>query len=165
MLLTLLLVYIRIVLEKHICLSKETHLSFTIYVIIGSNFSKKIEDHVVGTALDIRFGLVADDTSAASDAHAVHDYNTININKVIIYICFMWYCLGVSAHLLKCRYVSVNCNRMVVVVYYLIIFSRCRTMMVKVIVAKMIQYFLLPSIYPEVLEGKFLTEVARCFGR
>ncbi|XP_060184395.1 uncharacterized protein LOC132614054 isoform X2 [Lycium barbarum] len=48
----------------------------------GSNFSKKIENDVVGTDLDIRFGLVADDTSAASDAHGVvHDYNTITINK------------------------------------------------------------------------------------
>ncbi|XP_049392064.1 uncharacterized protein LOC125856539 isoform X2 [Solanum stenotomum] len=48
----------------------------------GSNFSKKIENHVVSTDLDIRFGLVADATSAASDAHdVVHDYNTISINK------------------------------------------------------------------------------------
>ncbi|XP_059308395.1 uncharacterized protein LOC132059700 isoform X2 [Lycium ferocissimum] len=48
----------------------------------GSNFSKKIENDVVGTDLDIRFGLVADDTSAASDTHGVvHDYNTITINK------------------------------------------------------------------------------------
>ncbi|KAK4370963.1 hypothetical protein RND71_010438 [Anisodus tanguticus] len=48
----------------------------------GSNFSKKIENHVVGTDLDIRFGLVADDTPASSEAHdVVHDYNTITINK------------------------------------------------------------------------------------
>lgn len=36
--------------------------------------------------------------------------------------------------------------------------------MLKLIVAQMILYFLLPSIYPELLEGKFLTEVSRCFG-
>ncbi|XP_004237561.1 uncharacterized protein [Solanum lycopersicum] len=48
----------------------------------GSNFSKKIEKHVVSTDLDIRFGLVADATSAASGAHdVVHDYNTITIDK------------------------------------------------------------------------------------
>lgn len=60
----------------------------TIFVFIGSNFSKKIENHVVGTDLGIRFGLVADDTSGSSDTHdVVHDCNTITINKVII--CFM----------------------------------------------------------------------------
>lgn len=106
--LTLLLVYINIVLEEHICLSGATHLIYYICVL-GSNFSKKIENHVVGTDLDIRFGLVADDTSAASDAHdVVHDYNNITINKVIIYICFMCYCLGVLAHLVKCRYFKVR---------------------------------------------------------
>ncbi|KAM3344532.1 CTD small phosphatase-like protein 2 isoform X1 [Capsicum galapagoense] len=48
----------------------------------GSNFSKKIENHVVGTDLGIRFGLVADDTSGSSDTHdVVHDCNTITINK------------------------------------------------------------------------------------
>lgn len=53
-----------------------------IFVFIGNNFSKKIENHVVGTDLDLRFGFVADDTSAASDAHdVVHDCNTITINK------------------------------------------------------------------------------------
>lgn len=36
--------------------------------------------------------------------------------------------------------------------------------MVKVIVAEVIQYFLPPSIYPELLEGKFLTVVGRFFG-
>lgn len=52
------------------------------FVFIGSNFSKKIEKHVVSTDLDIRFGLVADATSAASGAHdVVHDYNTITIDK------------------------------------------------------------------------------------
>ncbi|XP_016463560.2 uncharacterized protein LOC107786572 isoform X2 [Nicotiana tabacum] len=48
----------------------------------GSNFLKKIENYVAATDLDVRFGLVSDDTSAASDAHdAVHEYNTITINK------------------------------------------------------------------------------------
>ncbi|XP_019264710.1 PREDICTED: CTD small phosphatase-like protein 2 isoform X4 [Nicotiana attenuata] len=48
----------------------------------GSNFLKKIENYVAATDLDVRFGLVSDDTSAASDAHdVVHEYNTITINK------------------------------------------------------------------------------------
>ncbi|CAN4114266.1 unnamed protein product [Withania somnifera] len=48
----------------------------------GSNFSKKIETHVVGTDLDLRFGFVADHTSASLDAHdVIHDCNSIIINK------------------------------------------------------------------------------------
>lgn len=71
-------------------------------MFIGSNFSKKIEKHVVSTDLDIRFGLVADATSAASGAHdVVHDYNTITIDKVMICICFMWYCLVYKLTLLN----------------------------------------------------------------
>ncbi|XP_070055897.1 uncharacterized protein [Nicotiana tomentosiformis] len=48
----------------------------------GGNFLKKIENYVAATDLDVSFGLVSDDTSAASDAHdVVHEYNTITINK------------------------------------------------------------------------------------
>lgn len=69
-----------------------TYLTFTIIGCLGGNFLKKIENYVAATDLDVSFGLVSDDTSAASDAHdVVHEYNTITINKVTIYICFMWY--------------------------------------------------------------------------
>ncbi|XP_019264711.1 PREDICTED: CTD small phosphatase-like protein 2 isoform X5 [Nicotiana attenuata] len=50
--------------------------------------AKQVKELITSTVrkqksdLDVRFGLVSDDTSAASDAHdVVHEYNTITINK------------------------------------------------------------------------------------
>ncbi|XP_070055900.1 uncharacterized protein [Nicotiana tomentosiformis] len=50
--------------------------------------AKQVKELITSTArkqksdLDVSFGLVSDDTSAASDAHdVVHEYNTITINK------------------------------------------------------------------------------------